>query len=64
MIWIVLIIASLIIGIIVKDRYEYNKGIHRGCGGHWIMETLPDEDDNTFWTCDKCGKVIETVTII
>ena len=64
MICFVLIIVSFIIGVIVRDRYVYNKGIHRGCGGHWVMDVPPDDGDNTFWTCDKCGKVIETVTIL
>jgi hypothetical protein len=63
MIWIVSIIVFFIIGIIAKDRYNYNHGIHRGCGGHWILE-MTDEEDNTFWTCNKCGKVIETITIV
>lgn len=39
------------------EQRIYNNGIHEDCGGTWELVSVY-EDDNYYYSCDKCGKVI------
>lgn len=45
----------------IMSATTYNEGVHKGCGGHWVYETVIGHQYTTsyIYHCDKCGMIVE-----
>ena len=61
----VLILVGILIVLLILDSIhsasEYNNGICKNCGGHYVFQTAIGHNYTTSYTykCDKCGNLIE-----
>lgn len=64
----IIIIVCIIIAIFIlhscgaiMSATTYNDGVHKGCGGHWVYETVIGHQYTTsyIYHCDKCGMTVE-----